>query len=96
MTWQWLEPQIRDRILDGLSLCITDAQGVDGRGGYFFHMAQRGGEFVFSDFESREALVLPDGQSCVRFMNHVSGRQYDEDMWELGQELNLKSDDDVP
>ena len=92
ITWGWLEPQIRSRLGDGVSLCIISSEGVINRGGYFFHLRQGVEGFAFRTFDRENVLTFGTGEECVAFMNHVSGKQYDEDMWAKCQSVNLRSD----
>lgn len=93
LTWGWLEAQIRCRIGAGVSLCIISSEGEANRGGYFFHLRQESEGFAFSTFDRKNVLTFRTGEECVAFMNHVSGRKYDENMWNKCQLANLRSDE---
>ena len=92
ITWEWLEPKISDRLETGVSICVTRTRGVAMRGGYFFHFQKTDKGFEFSTFDRPVVLTLSSGDECADFMNHVSGRQYDEEMWRKCQEVNLRPD----
>ncbi len=94
MTWAWLEPQIRNRLGVGVSLCIIRSEGATNRGGYFFHLREVADGFSFSTFDRQNVLTLATGEDCVDFINHVSGRRYKEDMWAKSQSVNLRSDEE--
>ena len=94
ITWGWLEPRIRDCLEVGVSLCITYLTGVLNRGGYFFHLSQAAEGYAFSTFDRQNVLTFGTGEDCVAFMNHVSGRRYDENMWEKCQSVNLRKDEE--
>ena len=94
LTWDWLEPQIRDRREAGVSLCIVGSEGATNRGGYFFHLREEAKGFAFSTFDRQNVLTFGSGEECAAFMNHVSGRLYDENMWVRCQEANLKTDEE--
>ena len=93
VTWDWLEPQIQNRLVVGVSLCIVGAQEVEKPGGYFFHLREDGDGFAFSTFDRVDVLRFDSGEECATFMNHVSGRKYNEDMWSRCQRANLKTDE---
>ena len=95
VTWDWLEPEIRDRLEAGVSLCIVSNRGATNRGGYFFHLQKKGKGFVFSTFDRPDVLAFDSGKECATFMNHVSGRRYDDNMWTKCQEVNLKTDEET-
>lgn len=60
----------------GVSLCVRSANGHAQRGGYFFHIKRNGANYQICDFEKNEACAF-DAAQLVRFINHVSGRQFD-------------------
>ena len=80
------------RLKSGISICIRSAAGHPKRGGYFFHVRQEGNAFAVHDFLSVQVAIFNDINELLRFINHASGRQYDEDMWEQSQKMNLRSD----
>ena len=92
ITWAWLESEIGYQLASGVSICITRTKGAEKQGGYFFHFRKTDKGFVFSTFDRDAVLTLSTGEQCAAFMNHVSGRQYDEKMWKKCQEVNLRSD----
>ena len=98
VTWDWLKGELGDRLEDGVSVCLVAKKGHETQGGYFFHIQRSQEGFDFFTFEKKNAstksvLTLDTGDECAALMNHVSGRQYDEDMWSRCQEANLKTDD---
>ena len=92
ITWDWLEPQIRNRLKAGVSLCIVSGEGEDNRGGYFFHLRKDATGFSFSTFDRRNVLTFGSGEECADLMNHASGRRYNEKMWSRCQKANLRPD----
>ena len=94
VTWGGLEPWIRDRLEAGVSLCITLSGGEPNQGGYFFHFRKTVEGFEFSTFDRQGVLTFGTDLDCVALMNHVSGRQYNEDMWRQCQFVNLRTDEE--
>ncbi len=80
------------RLKKGISICIRCKEGHPKRGGYFFHVKQAGDLFTLYDFLSEPVAQMNDIDELLRFINHASGRQYDEKMWERSQKMNLRSD----
>ena len=76
----------------GLSICLQTEDGHPQRGGFFFHIAKSTNGFVFRTFDREDVARFDSLAHCVRFINHVSGREYDEAMWRLSQKVNLRTD----
>lgn len=77
-----------------VTLCIRSEKGHAERGGYFFHIQSVPGQanFEIVDF-GKTAICQLDGGQLVRFVNHVSGRQFDEEMLTFCQQtVNLRKD----
>lgn len=88
-----VERATRDRIANGVSLCVRSGDGPEKRGGYFFHLRQtRDGHLSLSTFDTPDVVSLTDTATLVAFMNHVAGRRYSEAMWTISQRLNLRTD----
>ena len=94
VTWEWFEEQVGARLQDGVSVCLVSKLGDDLRGGYFFHVRLLEDGFEFLDFEGRRYVLFPDAWECTTFINHVTGRVYDEEMWVRCRQLNLRLDDE--
>jgi hypothetical protein len=81
----------------GVSLCIRYHGGPEKRGGYFFHFASRpkqDDEFEVYDFEKRPVTTFT-GAGLVAFINHCTGRKFDEASFILCQtELNFLKDEE--
>jgi hypothetical protein len=81
------------RMLDnsegGVSICVRHNQGDPDRGGYFFHIRKMDDNFLFKTFKDREAWIAEDIKEAIRFVNHVCGFEYDEEMWKVSQKVNL-------
>lgn len=92
LSWEMLKKRVRRRLSRGVSVCLQTKEGHDERGGYFFHFRRTPAGFVFSTFDRQDVLTLATEEECVAFINHVSGRQYSEDMWERSQDVNLRTD----
>ncbi len=77
----------------GMSLCVRTATGPHKRGGYFFHIRRSTSNCVtVLDFENTEVVELTFAE-LVRFVNHASGREFDEDMFQLCQTvINYRQD----
>ena len=74
-------------------MCLVDSDGVANRGGYFFHLREEDEEIRFSTFNRKNILSFSTTEDCEAFINHVSGRKYDEYMWIKCQKANLKTDE---
>lgn len=81
----------------GVSICIRYPAGSEKRGGYFFHFApnpQRSDEFNVYDFEKRMVKSFSSA-SLVAFINHCTGRKFDEPSLILCQtDLNFLKDEE--
>jgi len=81
----------------GISLCIRYHGGPEKRGGYFFHFAPKRGradEFEVYDFE-KCPLKNFSAADLVVFINHCTGRKFDEASFILCQtELNFSKDEE--
>lgn len=80
----------------GVSICIRYPEGPAKRGGYFFHFepSESAGAFVLYDFEKRRVAKLT-AESFVKFINHCTGRVFDEASFTLCQTvLNFLKDDE--
>lgn len=81
----------------GASLCIRYSGGPAQRGGYFFHFAPsttNAKEFDLYDFERRRVKSFT-ADSLVAFINHCTGRVFDEPSFNLCQtELNFLKDEE--
>jgi len=76
----------------GVSLCVRTEDGHNSRGGYFFHIEKNENSYRIIDFEKNEIAML-DINKLVRFVNHVSGRQFDEEMLVFCQSVvNFRQD----
>lgn len=76
------------------SLCVRSTTGHPDRGGYFFHIEriEDGQSFRIYDFERHPVATL-EAQELLRFINHVSGRQFDEQMLVFCQQtVNIRLD----
>jgi hypothetical protein len=82
---------------NGVSLCIRYSTGLNERGGYFFHFAPVGnkpGAFMLYDFE-KTAVHEFSADALVAFVNHCTGRRFDEPSFTLCQtEINFWKDDE--
>lgn len=94
VSWDWLNEKIGRRLNQGpgVSICIVSERGAPNRGGYFFHLARVSGCISFSTFDRENVISFTDTGKCAAFINHVTGRKYDEEMWKECQRLNLKAD----
>lgn len=78
----------------GVSICLRYPDGPKGRGGYFFHfMPAKDGKFAVYDFEKRHVATF-SAVELVAFINHCTGRKFDEASFNLCQtELNFLKDE---
>ena len=82
---------------DGVSICIRYPEGPAKRGGYFFHFKPTSDamdHYTMYDFEKRPvASFSPD--SLVKFIDHCTGRRFDQESFDLCQtELNFLKDEE--
>ncbi len=76
----------------GISLCVRTNSGHKNRGGYFFHIEKTDDDFCIIDFE-KNLIAKLTARQLVRFINHVSGRQFDTEMLTFCQNVvNFKQD----
>ena len=82
---------------EGASICIRYPEGPAKRGGYFFHIApdeQRAGNVIVYDFEKRPVATF-SAEAVIAFINHCTGRRFDEPSFILCQtELNFLKDEE--
>jgi len=94
-TRQKLDSLLKTR-RDGVSICLRYADGPPTRGGYFFHFGpskNTRGMLTLYDFERRDVKDF-DPDDLIRFINHCTGQQFDEDSFLLCQsELNFLQDE---
>ena len=82
---------------NGASVCIRYPRGPQKRGGYFFHFVPDSDqEAVFEVYDFEKRLVKQfDAESLVKFINHCTGRKFNEDSFNLCQtELNFLKDEE--
>jgi hypothetical protein len=76
----------------GVSLCVRSLKGHENRGGYFFHIEKDKANYRILNFK-KDVIGILSPEQLVRFVNHVSGRQFDEEMLLYCQaEVNFKQD----
>lgn len=77
---------------NSVSLCIRTESGHAERGGYFFHIKNKGNTYQIYDFEKKEVCTFSSTE-LVRFINHVTGRQFDPEMLNYCQTvINIRQD----
>ena len=77
-----------------VSLCVRSQSGPPDRGGYFFHFEinPNGNTVNLYDITHTNIDTL-SLDTAVRFLNHASGRKYDEEMLRYCQSyVNFKQD----
>lgn len=80
---------------NGATICLRYEDGPHERGGYFFHFSPSKdvGKFTIYDFEKRPVKDFSP-EALVAFINHCSGRQFDNPSFILCQtELNFLKDE---
>src|SRR5687767_13878665 len=81
----------------GASICIRYPEGPAQRGGYFFHFiptSRRNTEFDVLDFEKKPVKRFT-ARALVSFINHCTGKVFDEPSFTLCQtELNFLKDEE--
>jgi hypothetical protein len=95
LTWDDLLRHIGQRLDGGVSFCLQAEEGDNNRGGYFFHVKRTAQGYMFRTFDRQEVLTLREKDEVVAFINHVSGRKYDEQMWMQTQLVNFRTDQDT-
>jgi len=88
-----LTQSVESRLGAGASFCLRQSAGDSRRGGYFFHLRKVDSAYVFSSFARAEVVRFQDWLDCLRFINHVSGRKFDSDMWSIVAKANLRKDE---
>jgi hypothetical protein len=86
---------IQPRLKQGVSLCVRSLSGPTKRGGFFFHAAQASSDqpIMLSTFDTVAITSIQDLSELTVFINHVTGRQYSDRIWQLCQTINLRTDD---
>jgi len=74
----------------GVSIRVRTAAGTDRRGGYLFHFAPHDRGFVLFDYRKRHLHRFDSLDQLLVFVNHVAGRQFDEAILDLCDEINRK------
>lgn len=75
------------------TICLRSATGPENRGGYFFNLSKHSGGYDILDFEGNPVGVLTS-EKIARFVNHVSGRLYDQEMFKYCQSVvNIRQDE---
>jgi len=81
---------------EGISVCVRYPGGPEKRGGYFFHfepLSGQEGRFMLYDFEKRPVHAF-SAELLVRFINHCTGRTFDQETFNLCQTvLNFLKDE---
>src|SRR5437016_2503812 len=49
--WSDIEKQIKDRLPNGVSICVVSARGEENHGGYFFHIKKTREGYMFRTFD---------------------------------------------
>jgi hypothetical protein len=81
---------------EGASICLRSATGHQNRGGYFFHFRPHENDFKLLDFVGHEVVRLSP-EHLAKFINHASGRVFDEEMLIFSQSVvNLRQDQIAP
>lgn len=78
----------------GITLCVRSCSGVQDRGGYLFCIRHDRETGAFH-LETMEQVAVMDfvGKQMVRFINHVAGLQFDDEMLALCQNvINFRND----
>lgn len=79
-----------------VTLCLRSAAGHGRRGGYFFHLKRTANpeEIELYDF-GRTLIGAYDLDTMVSFVNHASGRRFDEKMLaKCLTEINFRSEEE--
>jgi len=75
-----------------MTLLVRSEAGPANRGGYFFHIERVETGYQIYDFEKSPVAIL-EAERLIRFINHTSGRQFDEEMLLFCQSVvNLRQD----
>jgi hypothetical protein len=79
----------------GVSVCVRSVTGHQNRGGYFFHfrvLATDPHRVEILNFERLVAASI-EREKLARFINHCSGLQFDQEMFEVCQSvINFRLD----
>jgi hypothetical protein len=74
----------------GFSIRLRSGTGNSDRGGYLFHVRMMGSGFTILDYRGRVLHVFNSLVDLRRFINHTAGREFDSEMFEVAEEINLK------
>lgn len=78
------------------TILVRSEHGPAKRGGYFFHTERSENLFQIFDFE-RNPIAKLSGDRLTRFINHASGRRFDDEMLLFCQSVvNFKLDETDP
>lgn len=77
----------------GTSLLVRSSAGPVNRGGYYFHICLRNdGRVTLKDFSGTIISQMSIAE-VTRFINHATGRQFDEAMFQLSvSHINFRQD----
>ena len=77
-----------------VSLCVRSQSGHTDRGGYFFHFEINPDDNTVNLYDiTRTKIDTLSLENAIRFLNHASGRKYDEEMLRYCQSyVNFKQD----
>ena len=83
---------------NGTSLCLRYSTGEPNRGGYFFHfkpVSDCDCSFMLYDFEGKQIHAF-SASALVAFVNHCTGKAFDEPSFALCQNyINFTRDDEA-
>lgn len=74
----------------GFTIRVRTATGRPNRGGYLFHIRASDKRFLILDYRKRVMWTSPSRKQLLRFINHAAGRQFDEEMHLVCEEINRK------
>lgn len=90
LTQEDLIKELEDKIDEGLSFVIRPTHVHDSHGGYLFNIKKvDDSTFEVYSISKRKVLNIEGWGDLVSFVNHTSGREYSEKMWNLSQEMNF-------
>lgn len=91
ITQERLIEEIEEKIDEGVSFVIKPEGVQDFHGGYLFNF-KRIDDFTFEIYSisKRHVASIEGWDNLVSFVNHTTGRKYNEQTWNLSQGMNFK------
>lgn len=82
--------ELEEIIDEGVSFIIRPEGATEFHGGYLFNV-KRVDDSLFEIYaiSKRKVTNIEGWANLVSFVNHTSGREYDDNMWNISQQMNF-------